>query len=160
METRPWYRLHWLTWLLVLGVAGAVAGVNACRRDGPWQRGWPAYIWSGHERFRPLALVADIVAGLAIIAATAYVVERYARKESRGFQFGVAELLFLTIAIGITFSAGQSFPSLFALGYPLLTFIVITLLFFGLACTAYAGWVLAAQVVRRVRSSRRANRRQ
>jgi len=55
LKTRPWYRLHWLTWVVLFCVGGSVVVENLVGEGEPWNSAWGyAYYnryWTNEEAY-------------------------------------------------------------------------------------------------------------
>jgi hypothetical protein len=120
-SSRPWYRLHWLTWLFVLAVIGSIAHQQSFGELGDGNRsglvvdsetefGWPMKHMTEHHKssagnmlssldireyellFLPLAF--NTACWLVLLVATVFVVERRSRS-GRPFRVSLASILSL-----------------------------------------------------------------
>jgi hypothetical protein len=123
-SSRPWYRLHWLTWLVVAVVVGAsgnkerqspyipVYVTNGKRTWHGWpkiclemERGIPAFMPAGsppnvsYHWVYP-ALVINVLVWLALTGSTAFIVERWLRNAKR-FQLSLGTTLAWLVVFGI-----------------------------------------------------------
>ncbi len=103
---RPWYRLHWVTWVVMAVVVWSFTGRQVQRDFGGgtqdfvatvnwWYLGWP--VWHLEEKetdvgivfgmpprgsefkWRPVGILLNVASGLLLLTATVFVVESWLR---------------------------------------------------------------------------------
>lgn len=123
-KKRPWYRLHWLTWVLLLVVGWSLVAENLAKQI--WlppfgqllpagivlsSQGWPFYFGGGtydsYDNSRLIAiddflhLTLNILIALSILASTAFTSESYFRRQSKWHQFSIQSVLAFTTFIAL-----------------------------------------------------------
>ncbi len=145
-QSRPWYRLHWGTWLggLVVGSA-LVATQLTAQAVFVWTivigfLGWPLPYLSGggsptDYTIHVTGLIVDLVVLLVILVSTLFTLERWLRMPNR-LQIRISTMLTLTAVmagvLGLT-----SIPGLFWMAW----YIRLPLLL-GIGCTLYSAFRL------------------
>jgi hypothetical protein len=135
MAERRWYRLHWATWIGLLPVAAAVLGLSAVREyratDGVLVHVEPIPIW-----FLPVVAV-------IMLAPTAFVLERFFRKQGRWYQWSLGSVFALVAVVAVITKVSADDPSISSLPVPLY-FVPLYLAFlFAYGCYLYTvGWLV------------------
>jgi len=128
LESRPWYRLHWLTWVVLFLVGGSLVVENLVGQDVDpilpnslfngikYSHGWPIRFvkrdvggdFSGRWpidkaevlEFRYLPLMMDILIALVILLATSVTTESYLRRQPR-WQFSIQSIMLFTVFVAL-----------------------------------------------------------
>ena len=183
-RTRPWYRLHWVTWLIVGIVGGAlVYSQFQGQTDGfessfSWELstgyGWPVKQLTVTEfgsyelpllgppnpsftyQWNWVAIVVAAAVSLVLLCSTAWVLECWLRSPNR-LQFSLRSLLIVSTVIGILLAALSQLEA-FQIGSLLLNLDfappIRWPLLFGLANALYASAWLVSGVLLRWFTSR------
>jgi hypothetical protein len=112
MDRRLWYRLHWITWVVIVAVAAALIRVQwlACSSDDAWSIwfGWPLIAYEEDEglkiegsRFHAWGLVGNLTIACVACLASAFTIERWLSRQPPRLQFSVQSLLIATIIAGV-----------------------------------------------------------
>jgi hypothetical protein len=126
---RPWYRLHWVTWVVTCGLLLALINRQMDVNSGGWENtkwthfGWPVihldvieYMPASHLGAPPVSLVGvqriikyhwrwfaltiNVVTFLLFLGSTAFAVETFFRNYRR-LQFSVGNLIVITGVLGV-----------------------------------------------------------
>jgi len=133
MSERPWYRLHWVTWVAVVACGGFLVYLQVVpqlmefefNRPYPgmvkgWLRGWPILCFLGRgsswwtlDRWLPFwGFSLNYVASLLVILSMVLVAEKLIRMVRKRLQFQISSLLVVTAVVAAVASVAQLPPSL------------------------------------------------
>lgn len=109
MNARPWYRWHWVTYVVLLVTGGAVVYLQAFQ-PYRWRYGWPfvyVYItsWPGTSRtdvtWYPILALADVAVCICIFGSVAYCSQYVMRNH---FRITIGSALMFVMALALAFS--------------------------------------------------------
>jgi hypothetical protein len=132
VASRPWYRLHWVAWLILVVVGGALIYAQFQGKTDGYESsfgyeistdyGWPVAQFTVQtfglydlpllgtpgpnyaREWHWLALLVNAAVALAFLGSTAFVLEKWLRSPKR-LQFSLRSLLFVSAVIGILLAA-------------------------------------------------------
>ena len=164
----PWYRIHIVTCVFMMGVGAALLWVQALYAQGEVYdsvayRGWPLaceafrYFGPGPD-VASLAVVVNALVGVSLIAGTAFLSELLIRRVTSRLQFSLTATLVLVFAVAVLLGESYADWNMYALAkrmqlrptllayYPWYLSIPI---YFAIFCTlCSAGWTIVALVSR------------
>lgn len=108
MNARPWYRWHWLTYLLLLITGGAVAYLQAFGSYG-WGFGWPfTFVYEirrvglpAEVTWYPIQALGDFAVCIFILGSVAYCSEYVLRHR---FRITIGSSLMFVMSLALAFS--------------------------------------------------------
>jgi hypothetical protein len=135
MAKRRWYRLHWGTWLGMLPVAAAVLGLGLGHEYRPND--------SVVIRFEPIPVWFLPAVAVIMLAPTAFVLERFFRKQGRWYQWSLGSVFALVAVVAVIAKVFADDPSISSLPVPLYFVPFYLAYFFAYGCYLYTvGWLV------------------
>jgi len=154
LESRSWYRLHLLTWVLVLLVGGALVVENLVEQifySIPYAvagSGWPVFhlrvrFFEGVIIFNFFLLALNIFITLVILASTIFTTESYFCRQAKWHQFSILFILALTTFVALIL-ANAKYDWVRWRGDATWEYIPFFFIAMGLWCVFWTGWRLVA----------------
>jgi len=158
---RSWWRLHLLTWVLVLLVGGSLVVVNEVRQNDYLKSmtklfdpsyGWPEFYLVEHygnkETIHRTLLFTNILIALLIVAATASTTESYLRRQAK-WQFTIQGIILVTTFVALLL-ANAKYDFIRWRGDETWEFIPFFFIGLGLWCVFWTGWRLIGWGIGRI----------